>query len=284
MNTNVAKIETDHIQTRERVLSARRIVIKIGSGVLFGKDRSVESQIRCYAATAAGSLQNGRQVVLVTSGAVRTGCDLMGISPQNLDSTDHSTAAALGQSRLVASFYRTLSAAGVRCGQLLVSRRDIDETTRKLDLLATIESMLQRDVLPLVNENDALTHGRGDDAFLDNDSLAASLAIALNADLLILLTSVAGIFFRDPIASPSAQIVPILDESQPVIIEGNTTSIGGRGGIQSKIRSAVLASRHGCAAVIANGENPATLSHVLAGETIGTWVPPLISNQKRGVQ
>lgn len=264
---------------RPPVAAARRVVVKVGTRVLVDDDGALaRRRVAALVATLAGLSQPGRQVVLVSSGAVGAGRGSLRCSGDLLAPELTGVCAAVGQGMLMAFYQASFHRSGVPCGQLLVGQHDLQRPHRSSALRQTLGTMLAHGVVPVINENDAVETAvvRRRRSFADNDRLAARLAVVLGAELLVLLTDVAGLYDRDPRAHPGARLLDRVEAGRRPA--GVTTTpppargaAGGRGGMASKLEAALLVRRHGCHTVIADGREAANLGRVLAGEECGTW-------------
>ncbi len=256
--------------TREELAGARRVVLKLGTRVLTD-DQGRLALARLFNVVDAAVLlhRRGVQVLLVSSGAVGLGRDALQLCGE-LDLADQQACAAVGQTRLMGLYEQGFARLGVVCGQVLLTQSDFADRARYLNLRATLNSLLHRGVVPVINENDAVSTEelrRVEGVFGDNDRLSALVASKLEADLLVLLTDVDGVYDRDP----SQPLAKLLGEVPPDFQAGGPR--GGRGGMRSKVEAARLAARSGCHAVIASGREAGALSEVLAGEAVGSWFP-----------
>ncbi len=275
--TAIAAAGTAPQPARPAVAAAQRIVIKLGSRVLTNDDGSLAQQrMRAVVATAAALRHSGRQVLLVSSGAVSLGRAELGLDRLPPNRGLRQACAAVGQTRLTTFYQRVSSPFGLSCGQLLVSHRDLNDRQRALNLRRILDALLDQGVLPVLNENDAL----GDDsepeatpAFTDNDRLAALVASEVAADLLLLLTDVEGLYDRNPKTDSTARLLSRIDDLDALPqVDPEPGSALGRGGMQSKVEAARLACLGGCQTVIANGLRAGGLSQAVAGDEIGTWL------------
>lgn len=266
---------------RPPVAAARRVVVKLGTRVLVDDDGALaRRRLAALVATVAGLHQPGREVILVSSGAVGAGRGSLHLAPDPLAPEVTGVCAAVGQGVLMAFYQASFHRSGVPCGQLLVGQHDLERPRRAAALRQTLATMLAHGVVPVINENDAVETAavRRRRSFADNDRLAARLAVVLGADLLVLLTDVAGLYDRDPRHDPQARLFHRVEAGQrpagvrtapaPAAPAGPAA---GRGGMASKLEAALLARRHGCQTVIADGLEAANLGRVLAGEECGTW-------------
>ena len=267
---------------RSPLLSARRFVLKFGTRVLTHDDGSLAlSRLFGLIEDAVALRRAGKDVILVSSGAVGLGRDALGFGVTPRDVADRQACAAVGQTRLMALYQDGFARLGVVTGQVLLSQSDFDHRERCLNLRATLSRLLRRGVIPIVNENDAVSTEELaflDDAssrpvFGDNDKLSALVATELDADLLVLLTDVEGVYDKDPRAHADAVLQSRIDSLQQLGGAGDSTSGSGRGGMRSKVGAAQIAARSGVHAVIACGRTSGVVTRAAAGETIGTWFP-----------
>lgn len=266
---------------RPEVAEARRVVVKLGTRILTERGSGLASRrLAALVSQIAWLRQSGRQVILVSSGAVGIGREEMGLEKAPETYELKQACAAVGQSRLMAFYERQLARHGMRCGQILLTEPDFDFRPRYLELRETLQTLLKHNILPVLNENDAVTNqalsflpGREAQVFGDNDRLAALVATKLDADLLVLLTDVDGVYDRHP-NEPGAQLFHRLDEPSLLDLPLESTAGGlGRGGMRSKVGAAAIAARGGCHTVIASGIEPPNLYRAAAGEELGTWIP-----------
>lgn len=263
---------------RPPVAEARRIVLKLGTRVLTRAGGDLHRpRIAALTATVAALIRSGREVVLVSSGAVGHGRRVLGLDKPIFNPRLRQACAAVGQARLMDAYQRGFRPFGLSSAQLLLAQQDFDVRQRTLDLRETLATLLRQGVVPVLNENDALAAlgaPAGFPVFPDNDRLAALVASECAADLLVLLTDVAGVFDRDPRRHPEARLLPqieSLDELPECRVAPQNGA--GRGGMRSKTEAAAMAVRGGCQVVIASGEDPGSFASIVAGEVVGTWLP-----------
>ena len=262
--------------------AARRVVLKLGTRVVTHPDGRVAlPRIFAVVETAARLRAEGRQVLIVSSGAVGLGVEALGFTRMPADLMERQACAAVGQTRLMGLYEAGFQRLGQVCGQVLLTRGDFADRVRYLNLRSTLQTLLRHGVVPVINENDAVSteelayvdDGRRH-AFGDNDGLSALLAAKLDADLLVLLTDVAGVYDRDPREHSEARLLARLDlDGDEVAASDRPGSEAGRGGMRKKLEAARLVARAGCHAVIASGVEPGALDAVLAGEAVGSWLP-----------
>ncbi len=271
---------------RQPLSAARRIVVKLGTQVLTHDDgRMALGRLFQTIEEVDRAWRQGRELIVVSSGAVGLGRDALGLSAPPADLALRQACAAVGQVRLMGLWETGFARLGRHAAQLLLTQDDFDDRARYLELRAAVSALLDHGVVPIVNENDvvrtdelrfvdALPEARP--VFGDNDKLSALVATKLGADLLVLLTDVEGVFARDPRQDPDAPLRSELSLDGPAagtVDAAGTGSAAGRGGMASKLRAARIATRSGCQVVIASGRQPDNLARILAGDVVGTWCP-----------
>jgi glutamate 5-kinase len=252
----------------------KRIVIKLGSSVV-GDERGelrVEALGR-IAGAVAEQRRAGREVVLVSSGAIARGISVMGLGTRPSAIPELQAASAVGQGRLFPVYDRMLDERGVIAAQVLLTAMDMHDRTRYLNARQTLAKLLEWGVVPVVNEND--TTATDEISFGDNDFLAAQVATLIGADLLVLLTDVEGLFTADPREDPAARLIPELADFSAIdeLGLGSGTSRWGTGGMPRKLIAAEIATAAGIATVACSGLDSEALPAVLAGEDRGTRFP-----------
>lgn len=277
--------------SREKLLrAARRIVIKVGTSTVIGADGKLcAERVKPIVRSIAELMKSGRQVVLVSSGAVGLGRGWIGLHHSRLsDMVTKQACAAVGQSLLMNAYKEMFAAWGVKIAQVLLTEDDFTNWRRYSNLRQTMEKLLGFGVLPIVNENDtvstaeleSLGTGSRSPVFSDNDRLAALVMSGMEADALVLLTDVAGLL-RDVSRAAALEsederdVIAIVEKITPELkslAAGPAT--GGRGGMQTKLEAAEIAMNCGGTAVIANGNDGKTLDRVFAGEKVGTVFLP----------
>ena len=254
--------------------------MKIGTNVLVKEDGTLDfRRLECLASQIAGL--EGRAVV-VTSGAIASGWTKLGLAGKPADLVLKQAAAAAGQSTLMRHYDELFGRHGRHVAQMLLTQSDLLDKTRRANLLAVLSALLGADVIPVINENDAVSSKElkpvagGDDAWMnfgDNDALAAAIACELRADLLVLLTNVDGIFDKFPLGKDS-RLIRRVRFGERVEHLANGTSAGGRGGMLSKIRAARKAAENGVAVAVANGNREDILGEVVEGKAACTVFEP----------
>ena len=246
-------------------------VIKLGSSIVADERGEVRADVVSQVVDQAADLHAaGREVVLVTSGAIARGMRLMelGVRPRAME--DLQAASAVGQGKLYRVYDELLAARGLRSAQVLLTFFDISARSHYLNARQTLRRLLDWNVVPVINENDTTT--TDEISFGDNDFLAAQLAILLGADLLLLLTDTDGLYTSDPRVDPSASLIPAVDDFERLreLSIGVSTSPLGSGGMRSKVVAAEMATAAGIPAVILNGTRGGSIARAAAGEPEGT--------------
>ena len=250
----------------------RRVVVKIGSNVLAGPAGLRRPRVRALSAEIAALVSGGRQVVVVSSGAVASGAPRLG----RLDRTRiewRQAAAAVGQIGLMVAYERAFGAHDRRVAQVLLTHADLADRRRYLNARHTLRALLDLGVVPIVNEND--TVAVEELRFGDNDNLSALTAALVEADLLVILSDVAGLYTADPNRHPEATLVSLARPGQAVVEQaaGPARSGVGTGGMASKIAAAEKAAAAGIPTVIADGTHEGVLGAVFDAATeIGTLI------------
>ena len=257
---------------RQRLADARRWVIKVGSALLTDDGRGLDLSVVSRLADQLAALRaGGRDVVLVSSGAIVAGLARLKLSERPHEVNLLQAAAAVGQSALVRAYEECLGPHGVTTAQILLSHADVRARDRYLNARSTLNTLLSMDVLPIVNENDTVVT---DEIRLgDNDTLAALVANLVDADALLILTDQDGLMDGDPRRAANAQLIQSADVHDPELdqVAGGGSALG-RGGMATKLSAARLAARSGTGTVIANGRVPDVVASVAAGESVGTFL------------
>ncbi|MGD2119294.1 MAG: glutamate 5-kinase [Chromatiales bacterium] len=256
---------------RSQIKNTRRWVVKIGSAMLTNNGKGLNTAaFVAWVEQIAGWLQNGNELVLVSSGAVAEGMSRMGWSKRPTSLHELQAAAAIGQMGLVKEWESHFAAHGLHTAQVLLTHDDLINRARYLNARSTLRTLLGLGVVPVVNENDTVANEEL--RFGDNDTLAALVANLVEADLLVLLTDQQGLYSADPRKDASAQLISQAQAADLSLDRAASDGAGGlgRGGMMTKLRAARLAARSGTATVIASGAVPDGLMRIAAGEEIGT--------------
>ncbi len=257
-------------ESRQHLPAARRWVVKVGSSLVTNNGLGLDRQaIAHWAHQLVALQQQGKQIVLVSSGAVAEGVSRLALQARPKQIHLQQAAAAVGQMGLVQTYESCFMEHGVHAAQILLSHADLSDRTRYLNARSTLTTLLEMGVLPVVNEND--TVATAELCFGDNDTLAALVANLINADLMVVLTDQDGLFSADPRHNPDAKLVQAAAAGDSSLdgMAGTGSSLG-RGGMQTKLSAAKLAARSGTDTVIANGRIDQVLSRLGQGEQLGT--------------
>jgi glutamate 5-kinase len=264
-------------EARERLEKADLIVIKVGSALLTGPERGLATDlVEALGEEISQLLDDGRRVLLVSSGAVAEGISRLKLKTRPERIHELQAAAAVGQMGLVQAYERAFARHGRHAAVVLLTHEDLADRQRYLNARATLTTLLDFGAVPVINENDSVA--TDEIRFGDNDTLAALATNLLQADLLIMLTDTDGLYEADPREFPDAALVPHADAADERL-DGMAAGSGslGRGGMITKLNAARLAARAGAHTVIANGSDPGVLSRVLAGEEVGTLLTAGVS-------
>jgi glutamate 5-kinase len=264
---------------RELLKDITRVVVKLGTGVLTDSRKQPDpAQMEQLVAQMAEQRNAGREIVVVTSGAVGAGMGVLGYEKRPGDLAELQACAAVGQSRLMASYEALFGRHNLRVGQVLLTHDDLQHHERHLNARNTLVTLLERGVVPIVNENDAISFT--EIKFGDNDKLSALVASLLPADLLVILTSVDGVIENFGKANP--RTIPLIESIDAPVekLAGGTDSETAVGGMASKIQAAKIAVRSGIPLVIASGKKKKVLARILAGEDEGTLFVPMPAKLK----
>lgn len=258
----------------QRSLPFRRVVVKVGTNLLTaGTDRLDLEVMSSLVGQIARLRQRGAQVVLVSSGAVAAGKHRLGQSTLHEELPQRQVWAAVGQSLLMEAYDQLFRWHDITIAQALLTRVDLQNRVSYLNARNTFLALLQLGVAPIVNENDVVAVDELADVRIgDNDNLSAMVASLVEADVLVLLTDIDGLYSADPKRDPEARLVPLVDHIDAVIeaSAGTVGSIRGIGGMVTKLQAAKLATASGVAVIIANGSEPDVLPRLADGEPLGT--------------
>lgn len=264
---------------------AKRIVIKIGTNTLTKNGGIDAAYVRQVAGQISSVLKTGRQVVIVTSGAIGMGAGQLVLSGQVKETKMRQACAAIGQPLLMAEYRKSFLRYGVTVAQVLLTADVLNNRKTYLNLRNSIETLLKLSVVPVLNENDSVSTEEIGSAFGDNDRLSALVASKIDADLLIMLTDIDALYDKDPRRFADAKPIPAVFEITEEIAQtaGGKGSELGTGGMKTKIEAAKIAANAGCRMVLANGRAKDVIGRIIAGEEIGTIFMPKrkLSNRSR---
>jgi glutamate 5-kinase len=267
----------DKQTNRKTIFSkARRIVIKVGSAVLTSSDQGLDQgRIERLASDISGIMSQGRQVILVSSGAIAAGLAKLGLKKtKGMPLSLKQAAASVGQSSLMWMYEKTFGAHGHKVAQVLLTREDLSNRTRFLNARSTLQTLLDYGVVPVINENDTVSVD--EIKFGDNDNLSAMVVHLADADLLVILSVIDGLYTADPKFDPSAELIPFVEKITAEIERGagDAQSQVGTGGMRSKILTAKKVGAYGAPMVIVNGKKNGMLQALFEGREVGTLFLP----------
>jgi glutamate 5-kinase len=280
------------------IKQARRVVIKLGTAVLMREEKGVAlSRFYSFVESIADIKQSGRDLLLVSSGAVGLGVERLGLAKGEQLLQLKQACAAIGQGRLMALYADAFDRLGMITAQVLLTEEDFSNRRRYLNLRGTVTKLLELGALPIINENDTVSTVELESVdapsyvkinFGDNDKLSALMASKIEADLLLILTDVEGLYTQNPNRSAEAKLIPLIDEITPEVEElaqtGEKSEVG-RGGMRAKLEAAKIAVQSGCAVIIASGKIPNVIGRIFNGEEVGTlFLPkPELSGKRRWI-
>ena len=251
--------------------AARRAVIKVGSSLVTDEGRGLDAgAIARWAAQISALHQMGKQVVLVSSGAIAEGMQRLGWTRRPQQIHELQAAAAVGQMGLAQAYESGLAAHGLHSAQVLLTHADLADRARYLNARSTLMTLLDLQVVPVINENDTVV--TDEIKFGDNDTLAALVTNLVEADVLVILTDQAGLFSADPRTDPGAVLIGHAQAGDPALetIAAGPGSALGSGGMLTKVLAAKRAARSGACTIIASGREDDVLVRLASGVSIGT--------------
>lgn len=262
--------------TPQPALSVQRLVVKCGSSVLTNaQGRLLKDQLGRLAAEVAAIASNGRQVVLVSSGAIACGMAQLGLKRRPREVSQLQACAAIGQSELMHFYSEAFATHKKLTAQVLLTQEDLANQNRHRIATRTLQTLMDRGVIPVINENDAVAVE--EITFGDNDRLAALVAVAVDAQLLVLLSDVEGLLAGDHLIERIDSVSRVFHK--PLAGGGKRQTT--KGGMTSKLLAAKIAGHHGIPTVIANGARASVLSAILEGKAVGTLCVPAANKLSR---
>lgn len=253
------------------IATAQRVVVKVGSSLVTNDGRGLDLKaLGRWAAEIAALSRQGKQVVLVSSGAIAEGVARLGWPKRPSAVHELQAAAAVGQMGLVEAYERCFKAHNLKTAQILLTHEDLADRTRYLNARTTLLTLLGLGVIPIINEND--TVATAEIKVGDNDTLGALVTNLIDADALVILTDQRGLYDSDPRKNPAAKFIGEYEAGKPELeaMAGGAGSSVGTGGMYTKIIAAKRAARSGASTVIASGREEAVLTRLAQGEPIGT--------------
>lgn len=268
-------IENIMKQQMKKIAASKRVVVKVGTSTLTYENgrlnlRRIESLVRVL----SDIKNSGREIVLVTSGAIGVGAGQLGLSERPRDIAGKQAAAAVGQCELMYSYDKQFSEYGHVTSQLLLTRDVVEDELRKSNVVNTLNRLLEYGAVPIVNENDTVAVDEIDlgGTFGDNDTLSAVVAILASADVLILLSDIDGLYTADPRTHSEAKQIFCVDKIDDALRKSasGAGSSRGTGGMITKLNAAQMSTEKGIPAVIMNGKDPKKLYDIFDGKPVGT--------------
>lgn len=253
------------------IKQARRIVVKVGSSTLtYPNGRPHFRRIEQIARVVADLKNSGKQVILVSSGAIAVGVSRLGLREKPQDTPGKQAAAAVGQCDLMSIYDRFFSEYGYVAAQILINRDVVEREERKNNVVNTMETLLQMGAVPIINENDSVSVEELE--FGDNDRLSAIVAVLAGADALLILTDIDGFYDSDPRENPDARLIAVVEEITPDLLKaaGGAGSNRGTGGMHTKLEAADFATKNGIEVAVMAGDRPERIYDLLEGRGAGT--------------
>jgi len=277
------------VDRKEMLAGIERVVVKVGTSSITLEDGSVDREFMDRMAEQVSTLiDGGKQVVIVSSGAIGIGVHSLGLRPKPAEVPIRQAAASVGQGILMQEWRNSFEKVGRRVAQILLTYQFYSDRLTYLNLRNNLSTLMEHGVVPIINENDAVCTAEIEAVFGDNDTLSAMVASKIEADLLIILSDVDGLYDRNPRVHEDAHLIPIVEKIDDVILGygGNPTSTKGVGGMRTKIEAARICCMAGCHMVIANSAIDNVILRVAEGEEVGTLFVagrPVAKNRTRWI-
>lgn len=269
--TNIQQGQVNDLALRQRIKEAKRIVVKVGTSTLtYENGRLNLNRIELLVKQIADLMNQGKEMIFVSSGATAAGLVPLGFKERPKDITTRQACASVGQGILLHMYEKIFREYGHTVGQILLTKEDSSNRSRYLNLRNTLFALLKLGVVPIINENDVVAIDEY--KIGDNDTLSATVASIIEADLLIILSDIEGLYTANPQSDPNAELIHTVDVITPHIYEisGGAGSNRGTGGMYTKIQAAHIAVNSGVDMVISSGEHPDSIRAVLDGQLRGT--------------
>jgi len=248
-----------------------RLVVKVGTSTLAHSTGRLNIRRVEELCKVLSDIKNaGHEVILVSSGAIGMGMGKLGLTRKGADMPTKQAAAAVGQCELMYTYDKLFAEYNHTAAQILITGDDVDHEDRRGNFQNTLFRLLELGALPIVNENDTVSTKEIEIG--DNDTLAAIVSVCVQADLLVLLTDIDGLYTADPHKDPDAKLIPVVERLTPEIIAlgGGAGSTLGTGGMATKLHAAQIVTEKGIDMQITNGSRPSELYDIVAGKTVGT--------------
>ncbi len=263
------------MNSREQIKNAKRIVVKVGTSTLLYPSGKINLyRIEHLTRELADLASQGREIILVTSGAIGVGMVRMGLAKRPDSVQEKQALASVGQVLLMHLYDKFFTEYGQIAGQVLLTKENFSNHSQYINGRNTVLTMLKKGIIPVINENDAVT--TAEVKIGDNDTLSATVAAMVDADGLIILSDIDGVYDANPQKNPEARLLSEIPEITQAVekMAGGAGSAVGTGGMATKIEAAKIATAAGVAMFIASGGSDGTLRRIMQGETVGTVFPP----------
>lgn len=268
------------VNMRLKLKDIKRVVIKVGTSTLtYDSGKLNLDRMKHLVRELADLAHSGREVILVSSGAIAVGCSRLKVGQRPKTTPEKQALAAVGQGILMQTYENFFAEYGLIVGQILLTKADVDNGKRYENAVNTFETLLRYEVIPIVNEND--TVATEEIEFGDNDTLSAYVAEVAKADLLIVLSDIEGLYTADPRQYPQASLISVVEEITADIekLASGAGSGFGVGGMLTKLQAARIAAEAGFPMIIASGERPGLIKAAIEGKKVGTLFLPLAWRQ-----
>ena len=251
----------------------KRIIIKIGTKILTTPTNKLDlNNLRRLTQQIANLKHQNTECIIVSSGSITSGSEALNITPISIP--EKQAAASIGQPLLLHEYHQFFTQNNIQIGQILLTKDVLTDDTKKLNVRNTITTLLNHNIIPIINENDSVA--TDEIQFGDNDILASSVAKILNADLLAILTDADGLYNKNPLTHPDATLIRHLNSVGDDLITNADDALdsNSKGGMKSKLIATQTALNHNIETVIANGRSSLTLSEIIIEKKSGTWFTP----------
>ncbi|MCM3772981.1 MULTISPECIES: glutamate 5-kinase [Priestia] len=272
------------VNHRQELQNSKRIVVKVGTSTLTYDNGDINlARIEKLARVLSDLMNAGKEVVLVTSGAVQVGVKKLKLKEKPNSIREKQAAASVGQCELMHIYSKFFGEYSHIVGQVLLTKDVIEDEHVRNNVVNTFEKLIEDKVIPIVNENDTVAIDEIENIvrFGDNDNLSAIVSVLIHADLLVILSDIDGFFDSDPTKNPNSKLMKVIDGITPELenFAGDSGTDVGTGGMVTKLTAAKTATSAGVSLILANGKEPSILRDIIEGQEIGT----LFLKQAEGV-
>ncbi|MHC5534471.1 glutamate 5-kinase [Priestia megaterium] len=272
------------VKHRQELQNSKRIVVKVGTSTLTYDNGDINlARIEKLARVLSDLMNAGKEVVLVTSGAVQVGVKKLKLKEKPTSIREKQAAASVGQCELMHIYSKFFGEYSHIVGQVLLTKDVIEDEHVRNNVVNTFEKLIEDKVIPIVNENDTVAIDEIENIvrFGDNDNLSAIVSVLIHADLLVILSDIDGFFDSDPTKNPNSKLMKVIDGITPELenFAGDSGTDVGTGGMVTKLTAAKTATSAGVSLILANGKEPSILRDIIEGQEIGT----LFLKQAEGV-